>query len=480
MRSTRVKPRRLVAWRYNRVSNDRKGQSKSIPEQNLENLAVIEDNGWDDGGEYADPGSASRFTTKLRKEWERLLTDLKASPPDVLVMWEPSRGTRRLTVWSTLLETCRNLKVKIHITSHHETYDLNNPRHWRTLAEDGVDAEYEVSKTSMRIRRHLGHNAAAGRPHGRVTYGFRRIYNEHTKAFMRQEIDETQAEVIRKAAHEVAWKAATLYAVREGLNTRGVPSPDGKAWSSPQLRKMLTNPAYIGKRVHQGKVLGDACWEPILDELTFYTCVRLLTDPERKTAKDTAVRHLLSGIATCARGGLLRVAVCNGIACYQCSEHHCVTIREEWLDDWVTGLVLKRLSREDALKLLASPAREQEAASAANTLEDTEALLREWRAKAGAGEIDPEEYVAITAPLKTAVEALRKRVARLRVSPVLRDAIGPDIGDRWPTFTLPRQREIIRDVLEIQVLPVGRGYHRGFDPKRVQTRWRQMGGALPA
>ncbi len=75
------------------------------------------------------------------------MADVEAGRVNVLIIWEPSRASRLLSAWSTLLETCQRLGVLIHVTSHQQTYDLDNPRHWRTLAEDGVDAVYEAEKT---------------------------------------------------------------------------------------------------------------------------------------------------------------------------------------------------------------------------------------------------------------------------------------------------------------------------------------------
>ena len=50
---------------------------------------------------YADPGlSASRFATKDRPEYKRLLADVEAGKLDVVVLWESSRGGRELAAWA--------------------------------------------------------------------------------------------------------------------------------------------------------------------------------------------------------------------------------------------------------------------------------------------------------------------------------------------------------------------------------------------
>jgi hypothetical protein len=58
-------------------------------------------------------------------------------------------------------------------------YDPANPRDRRSLLEDAVDAEYESAKLSARAKRAAAAGAAEGHPHGRVPYGFRRLYDAH-------------------------------------------------------------------------------------------------------------------------------------------------------------------------------------------------------------------------------------------------------------------------------------------------------------
>lgn len=134
-----VTARVLRAAIYDRVSRDRRGDSRSVGEQEAENRAACDAQRWllapDDV--YTDNDrSASRFATKSRPDWQRLAGDLEAGRYDVLVLWEPSRGSRELVVWAALLDVCRERGVLIHVTSHRRTYDPREPRDWRTLAED--------------------------------------------------------------------------------------------------------------------------------------------------------------------------------------------------------------------------------------------------------------------------------------------------------------------------------------------------------
>jgi hypothetical protein len=143
-------------------------KQKSIDDQQAENRAATEANGWTVVAELDDPSSASRYATKVRRNWARLLELLPAI--DVVVLWEPSRGDRTLATWVAFLDACREHRVRIHAVTHNRTYDPRNPRDYRSLAEDGVDSAYESDKISGRTRRRRTATCAGTtRPRGRFS-----------------------------------------------------------------------------------------------------------------------------------------------------------------------------------------------------------------------------------------------------------------------------------------------------------------------
>ena len=96
---------------YQRVSRlataqDRKEieRARSIEEQNKANQDDCDRNGWTITDRYEDPGlSASRFATKDRPDYRRLLADIGVGKLDVVVLWESSRGNRELAGWAQFL-----------------------------------------------------------------------------------------------------------------------------------------------------------------------------------------------------------------------------------------------------------------------------------------------------------------------------------------------------------------------------------------
>src|SRR5262249_19147180 len=158
--------------------------------------------------------------------WPKLLADLGAGQLDVLVLWESSRGDRTPQSWMALLSRCQERGVRIRVTSHERTYDMRIARDWKALAEDGIDSAYESEKTSVRLRRAVAAGAAAGRPHGKVIYGYERVYDPTTRELVEQREHPTRGPIAREIITRAA-KGEAIGAIVKDLNSRGVPSPGG-------------------------------------------------------------------------------------------------------------------------------------------------------------------------------------------------------------------------------------------------------------
>src|SRR6266567_5443082 len=127
----------LKGREYLRVSQDRSGRARSVEEQHDDNLKAAEAHGFSINGEaYSDVSlSASRYATKVRGDFGRLLADLGRGRfgADVLVLWESPRGSRKVGEWVTLIELCET--ARIHVTTNGRTYDPANARDRRSMLE---------------------------------------------------------------------------------------------------------------------------------------------------------------------------------------------------------------------------------------------------------------------------------------------------------------------------------------------------------
>ena len=68
----------VTAREYLRVSFDHSGRERPNDEQHTDNERAATEHGWKLGKPYRDTGSASRYASKRRDEFERLVADLEA------------------------------------------------------------------------------------------------------------------------------------------------------------------------------------------------------------------------------------------------------------------------------------------------------------------------------------------------------------------------------------------------------------------
>jgi DNA invertase Pin-like site-specific DNA recombinase len=327
MSSTRRRPARrdisdltdLRAGMYCRVSQDRDGTEKSTEDQEAEGRRWAERQHVLLAEVYRDNDrSASRFATRQREDFTRMMADLAAGKLDVLWFWELSRSQRRLDVFAKLRDLSRDMGVLWVIRDR--VYDPGNYADMMTLGMLSVIGENESEMTSQRVLRGKASSAASGRPLGRVPYGYRRVYHPETRQLVRQEPDifdgddkavqDSPAGVVREIFDRIA-AGDPVRRIVVDLNDRGIPSSTGGRWTHTVVLSTAKRRTYIGQQVHQGKVLEavKAVWPPLIEPETFWAVQRVLSDPARRTSRPARARHLLSNQIRCAEcGGRMRVA----------------------------------------------------------------------------------------------------------------------------------------------------------------------------
>jgi site-specific DNA recombinase len=512
-----VRVSELIVREYLRVSRDREKTGKSPDQQHDENVKSFDRQGWSlhPDPPYRDTDrSASRFATKDREDFKRLIDDLEqdAFDADVLAIWESSRGSRRVGEWVDLVDLCKVRKVRIWVTTHGRLYDPANARDRRSLLEDAVDAEYESDKTSERIRRDVRAAAEAGKPHGKQIYGYQRVYDVKTRSLLRVEEHAGQAPIVKEAARRIL-AGDTFYAIAKDFNERGIPSrrPTRKThrenfgWTPPAVKQMLSMAAYAGKRQHQGEIVGDAIWPALIDFATWQKLQVIMSPQERKRTNDWPAKHLLAGIALCGVcGAPMRVGKQNAgvrkadeqgnplprktYRTYVCSgvpgrpgpdgkKGFHVAMREEHLDEVVTELLLARLERPDFLAMIGDRGE--------GTDLNRRALLDEI-----AGYHEYLDKVREEAAAQLRFDLLIDQ--EIRIEPKIRDAqakleklseidpfvltvlAGGGIRMDWKDLELAQKRRVIRDVMAPRVARISteaRG-RRGINYERVEPGWR--------
>ena len=497
-----------VAREYLRVSQDRDGRSKSTSQQHEENARAVAERGWKLHPQaYRDDGrSASRYARRAREGFSQLINDLATGDFDaeILVVWESSRGSRRTGEWVTLTQLCEENSIRIFVTTHGRDYDPKNARDRRSLLEDAVDSEYESAKTSERIRRNVRAAAEAGRVHGKNLYGYQRIYDPHTRQLLRIEEHPEQGPIVKEAVKRVL-AGHSFYEIAKDFNIRGIPPRrpafterrKNLGWTPPAVKQMLGMPAYAGKRQHNGKIVSDAQWPPLIEPEEWDKLALILNNPARKRSNDWPAKHLLTGIAVCdvCGAGVIVGKQNQGRKQYDENreplprEHYysylCrgvpgkvgfhTAMKEEYLDRIVVEYVLARLVQPDFLSTYGRKDGKVDAERKAlvDEIDEHERYLAGVREQAAARH-DLDILFAQEDLIRPKIaEAQRKLNQLVAADPIVVElASSSDVHAAWERLELADKRRILRQMVEPRIKRAEKPGARGLQPERVLPGWR--------
>lgn len=453
---------------YTRVSQDRSGAAKSVASQEQECRELCDRNGWDLVKVYTDNDrSASRYASKGRPEFERLLQDL--TNYDVLVTWEASRATRDLEVYVTLRAACREAKVKWAYSG--KVYDFARTDDSFSTGLDMLIAERESGQTSDRINRVVRQHAQAGKPHGRIPFGYTREYDPSSGALVRQIPHPEESKVITEGARRVL-AGETLYSIAKDFRERDMPLMGSNRWKPMRLGRLLRNPTYAAKRVYRGQIIGDAAWEPLVTVEQWEALNAILNAPDRLRFHGSEPQWLLTGVATCGvcGGGMQRNLNRGKYSTYICKEKMCVGRSQPKADAVVVAVVKQILSRTDALEAIHAEA-EPDISGAAQDIRELEARLEGFYVQAAEGDLSPQGLAkvesSITAKLEAARDDLRALSTPQRIT--IDDPAGT--ADRWDELPLLDQRDIVRALMLVRIMPA-RARGARFDPESIEITQR--------
>lgn len=483
----------LEAVIYARVSDDREGRSRSTGQQVKDGKAWCEREGIPVIDTIIDDDiGASRYSRKKRDGYDRVLELLEAPSKRrrILVSWESSRAQRDLEVYVKLRKICE--KSGSLWCYDGRIYDMTDPSDRRRTANDAVEDEYEVERTRRRVMRDLRANAQAGRPHGKLAYGYRIVRDERTGWAINRVPDEdvidSEGNLVRVGTAPIVREIAkrllagdSVYSIAVDLNRRGIPSPrpiqkgpkkgQPGRWIPQTITLMMKSPTYAGLRVANGVVIREGTWKPILTLEEHEQLVALLGDPTRKTHRGSDPVWLLSFIATCGVCGshVTRLHP-RGVDVYVCAAKFCVA-RSIWqVDRLVEQAVIERLEAPDIGELLSK--NDGQAADAFKEVRELQKRLDRFVDRAADGEISDESLGRIEARLKPQIEAAKRRANAPIRSPLVRELVEKgNARERWPTFTVQQKREVIRSLCEVIIFKTPHRGMRRINPRYIGLWW---------
>lgn len=458
---------------YCRISEDRTGDALGVTRQLDDARRLIADRGWTVVAEHVD-NDLSALRGRHRPGYDALLEQVAAGQLDRIVVWHTSRLWRNRKERAEGIEQLKAAQVSVTSVKGPEL-DLSSAS-GRMMA--GILGEFDTAESELkgeRVSRAARQRAEQGRNHGsRRAFGY-------SKNGM--EVIPEEAEALRHAARQLL-AGVPLGSVTREMNEKGLRTVRGHAWAAGTLRDSLRLPRHAGLAVWRGDVVGRGQWPPIFTEDLHHALVALLNDPSRRTSTGNRAAYLLSGLAKCGvcgstittHGGKRSTPGGPRRGMYRCRPPvgqvgYCVGRRRDWIDDYVSALVIERLSRPDARDLLTDDDRP-----------DTEAL----RDEAGAlrvrldaladafavGDIDRGQLQSGSQRIRTRLDEIDGLVAHTSRAPVLVDLVeAEDVRATWEAVGLDRRRAVVQTLMEVTILPGGGGY-REFDPTKVQITWK--------
>lgn len=441
---------------YCRISRDRIGAGLGVERQQADCRALAARQGLSVVETLVD-NDLSAYSGKPRPAYRQLLGMIAAGGVDAVLVWHGDRLHRSLSELEQYISACEARDVPTYTVTAGEL-DLTTATGRMHARIAGAVARHEVEHSIERQQRAKLQAAAAGKwGGGRRPFGF------NTDGVTVRPNEAAEVAV----ATDAILTGNSLRALVADLNQRDVKTSTGRAWMPSELRRMLMRARNAGLREHRGQVVGPAEWPALVAEEKWRAVVSILTDPRRRTSHSSAKRWMLSNIATCGVcGAPLRVTLLessrSSVPSYACSAGKCVVRNARKLEDFVSRVVIARLSRDDAIDLQRPASQTVDIAAL-----EAEASTLRTRLDDLADDIDLDERT-----LARRTKALRARLDEvvLQQADAGRGSVfsglagAPDVAKVWYGLHLDRRRAVIAELCEVIVNRTKKGRPKGWKP----------------
>ncbi|MFB6828149.1 recombinase family protein [Streptomyces hydrogenans] len=471
---------------YTRISRDDELTGDGVTRQDEDAGALALARGIPVQGRYTDNDISATTGKRLRPDYERLMSAVRADQVDVVIVAALGRLWRNRRERAEGMETFRRHGVSILAVKGPEL-DLTTASGRLLAGLLGEVDSFEVEQMSEREKREMRQRVERGLPAtGPRAFGY--------TADGWTVIEEEMPEVVK--AYETFVVTRSVSGITRDLRERGVLNKDGEPWTNNGVRHVLKNPRYAALREYEG-ALYPGKWPAGVPEDLWRAARAIFEEDDRATSPGPARRHLLSGIGLCgvcadgttvtsgSRGRIKRRDAEEGLEgeldlqeegdemesqpTYRCRVHKHLTRNMEPVDVYVEEYVIARLSRPDAADLFhdeAAPGAEDHRAQAVALRARLKALAAAF---ADDDEADVMEFRDATRRLRERLADVESRMAhpqRARVLAGLVDAA--DVRAAWESLGLDRRRAVVDLLAEVTVDRAGGGGRRPFNPDTVR------------
>jgi site-specific DNA recombinase len=480
---------------------------QSVERQEHDGRKIAAEKGWEVAAVFKEWVSASEFSKRARKEWERLLQGIEAGEFDAVILYMEDRSSRHLLTAIEFVQACNAAGLERIVLPSYE-YDLTDPDDRNRFYGEVLAAQREVAKMSKRMRRVRREELENGQPNpGGVrafgSQGWRRVRDDDGNWRTVHVVSAAQAQRERELIAEAARRIVagdSLRGVVGDWNREGLLTTTGRKWGTRTLRQVLLAPRLAGLRGHgRGelvagadgqpiRLLGDDGQpiEPILPREQWDAVRAILTDPARMVAAvGRAPSYLLTGLAFCGVcGARLRGIRRHGLVSYGCPDaadggRRCVERRAELVEELILDTLFRAVEspawdEQAAKRPTDDPTRPHYEALARLTadLDVLDGMLAEAEITERQGRKAEPSAATIRRKItdrETERDHHQQAVSRLQNGRVAA-AVPRNLREVWPDLSLDRQRAILAAVIER--VEIHRQGSRVFDPDTIKVTWR--------
>jgi site-specific DNA recombinase len=453
---------------YTRISQDRNGVGAGVARQEADARALASARGWSITDVVVD-NDISAAGRKPRPGFERLLTAVESGSVQVVIAWALDRLTRNRRDTLRLIESCQKKGATIALVRGSDL-DMSTPAGRLTADLLAAVARSEIEVKSDRQTRAAQQAVDQGR-----WVGGRRPFGYEPDGVT---IREPEAQAVRDA-YQWLLDGVSLRHIAQRWNDAGLFPPQGRRdgtqslWDGGVVSRCLRKPRYAGLAAYKKEARGQACWPALVDLETWQAAQAIMSNPTRRPPRGD--QKLLTGVALCGvcDGPIHAGGGAPGRGVYRCARTQGHVIRKRQpVDDFITAVMIERLSRPDGADIFAK----QESSSNADLLRDAERLRQRLDGLAEAyadGSITPSQLRKGTERLRTALVEVENKITpgdgMAKVGRTIASA--EDVAAAWHALDTETQRALINALMVIRIDPPGRGVWK-FRPESVRIEWR--------
>ena len=362
---------------YARVSSEKQDVDLSLSAQLKALRAFALSKGYTIVREYVDEAETGRTTS--RPAFKEMIAAARRPGKtfQAILVWKFSRFARSREdsiVFKTLLR--RN---GVQVISINEPSENTPVGHLMEAIVESLDEFYSENLGEEVVR---GMREAASRgfyQSYRAPYGYQKVrVSDGAKVRTKLELNTSQSKVVEGIFNAVLSGQGSIDIVRD-LNSKGIPSSKGKAWTKGTIYSMLGNEIYTGTVVW-GRVskrglkpirVEGAC-PKIVERETFDNVQKLLGEraPKKVHPRVVSSKFLLSGLARCgycgraltgadAKSGKFSYYVCGSLTKKGAGSCHSKYLNASKFEDAVIAEIKKAILTTENLTDLAKIASEE-------------------------------------------------------------------------------------------------------------------------